>query len=255
MSLACNRYGLQRGMNLGSLVIQQKGKPPRSFELVRHTTVIGRGKDCSLILPDISVSRHHAQVVREEDGFTLQDLGSQNGTSVNASPISSRKLETGDVIQIGKFVLVYRPKPKRAEERDDTKGLDDYQLDGRTSYLEQVTALGGSNAHQTAQIEKQDLNSIREAITRKERGSLVDPENPENRWVIGETAKQFGPAIPCGGLRGGTVVVVWSGRTHRIVKKSGLFTTIKVNGRQVKEKNLEPGDLIEVGRNQFRYEA
>ena len=73
--------------------------------------------------------------------------------------------------------------------------------------------------------------------------------------MLGETAKQFGPSIPCAGLRGGTVVVVWSGRTHRIVKKTGLFTTVKVNGRTIKEKNLEPGDLIELGRNQFRYEA
>ena len=111
---------------------------------MRHTTVIGRGKDCSLILPDISVSRHHAQVVREDDGFTIQDLGSQNGTSVNASPISTRKLETGDVIQIGKFVLVYRPKPKRVEDPNESFGLDDYEVTGRTSYLEQVTALGGS---------------------------------------------------------------------------------------------------------------
>ena len=255
MSLACGPCWRQRGETLGSLVIQQKGKPPRSFELLRHTTVIGRGKDCSLILPDISVSRHHAHVVSVEGEFIIQDLGSQNGTSVNASRVSSHKLEAGDVIQIGKFVLVYRPKPKRVEERDESHGLDDYEVTGRTSYLEQVTALGGSNAHQTAQIEKQDLHSIREAITRKERGSLVDPDNPENRWIIGETAKQFGPAIPCGGLRGGTVVVVWNGRTHRIVKKSGLFTTIKVNGRPIKEKNLEPGDIIEVGRNQFRYEA
>ena len=240
---------------MGSLVIQQKGKPPRSYELLRHTTIIGRGKDCGLILPDISVSRHHAQVVEDEEGFTIQDLGSQNGTSVNATRVSTQRLETGDVIQIGKFVLVYRPSPKKAEEVRATHGLDDYEVTGRTSYLEKVTALGGSNAHQTAYVEKQDLNSIREAITRKERGSLVDPENPENRWIIGETAKQFGPAIPCIGLRGGTVVVVWGGRTHRIVKKSGMFTTLKVNDRQVKEKNLEPGDLIELGKSLFRYEA
>ena len=140
------------GIRVGSLVIQQKGKPPRSYELLRHTTIIGRGKDCGLILPDISVSRHHAQVVEDEEGFTIQDLGSQNGTSVNATRVSTQRLETGDVIQIGKFVLVYRPSPKKAEEVRATHGLDDYEVTGRTSYLEKVTALGGSNAHQTARV-------------------------------------------------------------------------------------------------------
>lgn len=240
---------------VGNLVIQQKGKPPRSYELIRHTTIIGRGKDCGLILPDISVSRHHAQVVQKEDGTFIQDLGSQNGTSVNAHRISEHKLDNGDVIQIGKFVLVFRPNPKRATEARPTHGLDDYEVTGRTSYLEKVTALGGSNAHNTAHIEKQDLQSIREAITRKERGSLVNPDNAEDRWIIGEKAKQFGAAIPCQGLRGGTVVVVWGGRTHRVVKKSGMFTTLKVNGKVLKERDLQPGDLIELGKSSFRYES
>jgi len=240
---------------VGNLVIQQKGKPPRSYELIRHTTIIGRGKDCGLVLPDISVSRHHAQVVKNEEGTFIQDLGSQNGTSVNAHPISNHKLENGDVIQIGKFVLVYRPKPKRADTPRDDTGLDDYELTGRTAFLEKVTALGGANAHQTANIDKQDLQSIREAIQRKEKGALVTTGDKEERFKLGEKARQFGAAIPCGGLRGGTVVVVWTGRTHSVVKKSGMFTTLKVNGKAIKEKSLEPGDVIELGKGRFRYET
>jgi pSer/pThr/pTyr-binding forkhead associated (FHA) protein len=240
---------------VAKLVIQQKGKPPRSYSLETHTTILGRGRDCGLILPDISVSRHHAQVVQEKEGPIIHDLGSQNGTSVNASRISNHKLENGDVIQIGKFVLVFRsttPKEAALVRRDN---LDDYEVSGRTGFLEKVTALSGVNAHQTANISRQDLQSIRESLTRKEKGSIRCDSLNNQRIVIGEKARQFGKAIPCEGLRGGIVVVVWSGRTHQVIKKSGLFTTLKVNGTTLKEKSLEPGDVIELGKNRFCYET
>jgi hypothetical protein len=34
-----------------------------------------------------------------------------------------------------------------------------------------------------------------------------------------------------------------------------LFTTVKVNASSVSEKSLEPGDVIEIGKHRFRYEA
>ena len=240
---------------MAKLVIQQKGKPPRSFVLNLHTTIVGRGKDCGLILPDISVSRHHAQVIQEDEGIFIQDLSSQNGTSVNATRVSNHKLENGDVIQIGKFVLVFRPTPAESPATHRRNSLDEYELTGRTAFLEKVTALGGINAHHTANVSRQDLQSIRDTITRKEKGALVCESENEKRIVIGEKARQFGRAIPCTGLRGGIVVVVWSGRTHRVIKKSGLLTTLKVNGVTVKEKSLEPADVIEIGKHRFRYEA
>ena len=240
---------------MANLVIQQKGKPPRSFFLESHTTIIGRGKDCTLVLPDISVSRHHAQVVQDEDGTFIEDLGSQNGTSVNAHPVSNQRLENGDVIQIGKFILVYRPTTKDAPNPTGTKGFAAYKVTGRPAFIEKVTALGGVEAAHTGHVDKQDLQSIREALTRKEKGAIVAVDNPENRFVLGEKTQQFGQTIPCQGLRGGTVILVWSGRTHRVIKKAGMFTTLKVNNESVKEKSLEPGDVIELGKSSYRYEA
>jgi pSer/pThr/pTyr-binding forkhead associated (FHA) protein len=240
---------------VAKLVIQQKGKPPRIYGLDRHTTIVGRGRDCGLILPDISVSRHHAQVVLEDKKVVIQDLGSQNGTSVNATRVSNHHLENGDVIQIGKFVLVYRATTPEEAAKVRRDSLDDYEVTGRTAYLEKVTALGGAGAHLTANISRQDLQSIRESLTRKEKGSIICEARKDQRIVIGEKARQFGKAVPCSGLRGGIVVVVWSGRVHQVIKKSGLFTTLKVNGETVKEKSLEPGDVIELGKDRFRYET
>jgi hypothetical protein len=70
---------------------------------------IGRTQDCDLRIADLSVSRHHAQLDRGEDGWLLSDLGSHNGTRVNGwlvrEPVPVR---AGDVLQFGSAMFVIR---------------------------------------------------------------------------------------------------------------------------------------------------
>ncbi|HUX75543.1 MAG TPA: FHA domain-containing protein [Anaerolineae bacterium] len=63
---------------------------------------IGRGSDCEIALPERQVSRHHAQIERENGGYLLRDLGSKNGTCVNGQEVRDRPycLKDGDEIQI-----------------------------------------------------------------------------------------------------------------------------------------------------------
>ncbi len=63
--------------------------------------VIGRSPDCSVYLADSSVSRRHAEIRPAGDGWLLVDLGSTNGTRVNGSTISERRLADGDTITAG----------------------------------------------------------------------------------------------------------------------------------------------------------
>lgn len=62
---------------------------------------IGRYPDNDIVLPEDEVSRHHAEVRRLDGGFHLVDLESLNGTKVNGAGVTDRRLEDGDVIQIG----------------------------------------------------------------------------------------------------------------------------------------------------------
>jgi pSer/pThr/pTyr-binding forkhead associated (FHA) protein len=57
---------------------------------------------------DTGVSRRHAELRVEDDGFTLVDLNSTNGTTVNNQRVSSALLAEGDRIGLGATVLVYR---------------------------------------------------------------------------------------------------------------------------------------------------
>lgn len=58
--------------------------------------VIGRGRHCDLVIDSGKVSREHAAVVREDGGWTIEDLGSSNGTWFRRERISRRRLEDGD---------------------------------------------------------------------------------------------------------------------------------------------------------------
>lgn len=74
--------------------------------------VIGRGDEAGLVLRDSRVSRAHAKLVVGVDGTLLVDLGSQNGTRVGGVALSgSRRLVSGDVIEIGGAALVFHNKP------------------------------------------------------------------------------------------------------------------------------------------------
>ncbi|MDB4960025.1 MAG: hypothetical protein JWP01_24 [Myxococcales bacterium] len=55
----------------------------RRFKLGEGEYVIGRRSDCQVFVPDMRVSRQHARLWKDGDGWTLEDLGSNNGTYVN----------------------------------------------------------------------------------------------------------------------------------------------------------------------------
>jgi pSer/pThr/pTyr-binding forkhead associated (FHA) protein len=82
------------------------------FDLTRERTVVGRvghGQQCDILLQDRAVSRPHAEILRQGDGFLLKDLGSANGTLLNGVPLSEpHRLSDGDAITFGEAVLVFR---------------------------------------------------------------------------------------------------------------------------------------------------
>jgi len=68
---------------------------------------IGRGSNAGLVLDADSVSRRHARIEPIEGGYRLLDLGSTNGTYVNALRVKEHVLRDGDRVQIGKALLKY----------------------------------------------------------------------------------------------------------------------------------------------------
>jgi len=96
------------GITGPALVVRSGGgMAGQSFQPPEGRTLIGRSPECAIFLDDVTVSRRHAELVREGDVFTVSDLGSLNGTYVNRQRIESRTLEDDDEVQIGKYRLTF----------------------------------------------------------------------------------------------------------------------------------------------------
>ncbi len=65
-----------------------------------YRLTLGRLPECTITFDDTNVSREHAEIRPDGDGFVIADLGSTNGTTVNGAAISQRRLDDGDVIAL-----------------------------------------------------------------------------------------------------------------------------------------------------------
>jgi len=97
--------GLAPGVGL--LVVRHGPNAGSSFRLDEKVTAIGRHPDSDIFLDDITVSRRHVVIQRDDDGYTLRDVGSLNGTYVNRKRVDEARLRHGDEVQVGLFRLTF----------------------------------------------------------------------------------------------------------------------------------------------------
>jgi pSer/pThr/pTyr-binding forkhead associated (FHA) protein len=99
------------GMEGPALVVRSGGgRAGEHFIPEAEATTIGRSPDCDIFLDDVTVSRHHAVLRRNEGRFVIEDQGSLNGTFVNRRRTESAELADGDELQIGKYRLTFLQK-------------------------------------------------------------------------------------------------------------------------------------------------
>ena len=106
VDLAVELEGLPAG--LGFLVVKRGPNIGSRFALDSDVVKAGRHPDSHIFLDDVTVSRRHAEIVREPDGsYSVRDAGSLNGTYLNRERVDSAKLKDGDEVQIGTFKLLF----------------------------------------------------------------------------------------------------------------------------------------------------
>ena len=89
------RHGLAREIVevvLGDEKYQLEGRGPWS---------VGRSQENDIVITDPNVSRKHARILRADNGFVVEDLGSTNGTLLDGAPIDRERIEGGDELTFG----------------------------------------------------------------------------------------------------------------------------------------------------------
>ena len=107
----------------------------RVFSRLQLPVSVGREEENSIQLNDDRISRFHAKLQDHSGRVILTDLGSTNGTRVNGHPVQMRILQTGDVISVGRCVLLLS---ERTEEEDESVTDDPDPL--RTKYIGKKSA-------------------------------------------------------------------------------------------------------------------
>jgi hypothetical protein len=91
---------------MARLLVKTQGVEGALIELRLGTNRIGRSPDSDFTILHPTVSSMHCDVVLGEDGLTIRDLESTNGTFVNGSPIREARLLAGQILRLGDVELV-----------------------------------------------------------------------------------------------------------------------------------------------------
>ena len=92
---------------IGVLVVKRGPNVGSRFSLEKDLVQAGRHPESDIFLDDVTVSRRHAEIVRDDAGYSVRDAGSLNGTYLNRERVEAARLSDGDELQIGTFKLVF----------------------------------------------------------------------------------------------------------------------------------------------------
>ena len=141
------------------LLIQCPDGQMKTIPLTGERISIGRSSGAELSFPDdAGLSRQHFAFEAQDDEWTVQDLGSKNGTFVNNIPLKARLiLKPGDRITAGHLVIVFEPSASAESRVVVFEGTETNSPSTSTV----MTSLEGALSNQTMAIERGGAKALR----------------------------------------------------------------------------------------------
>ena len=116
--------GERRLLHTGARDAEDLAKLSRTIleelELIKPQASIRRKLDKDLVIENLAVPGHHAQVIEEDGTFFIVDKGSTNGTFFNIKRIGRLRLQNGDQVKIGKHFVVFQDDRAHTEGNPQT---------------------------------------------------------------------------------------------------------------------------------------
>jgi hypothetical protein len=103
------------------LTVRQGPMPGKVIELVKDIIVLGRDVNNDIVVNDAEVSRTHARLTAQGEGYIVEDLASTNGTFLNGQRLTGPKLmRHGDMLGLGETVVMEFGAVKDTRDPDST---------------------------------------------------------------------------------------------------------------------------------------
>jgi type II secretory pathway predicted ATPase ExeA len=119
--------GTTADSHITQIEVQTDGETVSVHSFPQGRVIVGRSPDNEIYIKSKFVSRHHAQLVSDDDGCMIEDLNSTNGMFIDEKQIKKRRLQDGDVVSLGVHQIVYTDLREVAEptEADDAEDASD----------------------------------------------------------------------------------------------------------------------------------
>jgi len=272
-------------------MIHASGKEPSKATFDGSEIRVGRGKDADLVLPASTVSRDHAVFERDSTGvWVVRCTSSTNPIVVDGQLVRQiGQISDGSEVLIGaEFLIIF---VRREEDAFKFGGGRSVYARTRCTHCNWSGMLSAFRARPicpacgSPEIEREDEYDSKAAAENAVTGSTknidarevrdhfrniktaqmsvlnrLDDEGGPRRMELAEdkpvslSRKDGADFKLFGMIVGGGLEIVWNGTRYE-VHSSVEFPSMKINGRRTKKARLKPGDMIEVGRNRFRYEV
>ena len=229
------------------------------FELATSEVIIGREDAADVTIPTPAVSRRHAKLTREGEGYVIEDLGSSNGTFVNTQKVTGpRPLNSGDQIRLGKAItLVYEAPRGAASEPDESAATVAHPAPEQSPAAESAATVAKPAPVMPSSV-------METSIGEEPMPSLADAGPPELMVAIaGEDPKTYtltSQSLTIGRAATNDIVVpsqIVSGNHARLEKADGGYKVtmlpeaknpILVEGRPLEgSRILQHGDILRIG--------
>lgn len=189
-----------------SLEVERRDRPVQRLVIEASPFRIGRAPDSHLHVPEGHVSKQHAEIRTDGDGYAIADTGSRAGLLVNGQKVAQARLADGDRIELGDCSpvrIVFRAGSRRAPAALETTlagAFADPALGGMAHlarFFEFSRKLGGGFSLDEVLADVVDLAI---EVTGAERGMLIlrrDDDGLDTKVARGAG----GQPLPLDGLR------------------------------------------------------
>ncbi len=129
------------------------------YELSTGEISIGRERDNIIVITnDMSVSRHHAQIIISQDSVNIVDQKSANGTFVNGMKIDDCLLKEGDLIHCGNAIFKFVTNPNQEQELSQKNIVKEYLQESTQTELNQLLYQQQYDSQSVVKLKQKDIN-------------------------------------------------------------------------------------------------